>query len=663
MENLENVIKLKGLSMIYMFRKEMKKWHTVLWFVFAAMALGSGFGLFYKRRGPEEAIVGRVDGQGITFKAYKKTLKNIIAPYVQLYGMSEDKVMSLLSQMGNIDEMAFNMCVEEKLVDRVQKSFDIKIDNDTFNGRLVEMMPPTIIGQDGKVNMEMYQQYMKMLSTTPADFEKHKEGEFKRELAMRFIANSSYISAKEVQAEIAKQNSKKSFEILAIPQKYFLNDAKKSAPDDKELESFFNKDKEKYRVADKAKAKYWEIGVDEYEKKIELDEQSIKNFYDKNKAQLYRIAPKVKVRKILIKSGKVKDGFKLAQDVHQKVKQSPAQFAALAKQYSDDKLTAQSGGLVDFFSRGKYDPDFEKAAFKLKDLGEISDIITTKDGFEMVQLVERMKAVEKPFESVKNEIAATLKNKRAIATLQGELGTLMHDVRSENESIEKFAAEKGLAEKETGWISEKEAAGSDVVGQLAQKVLGSGRESNYGYLKTSGKYVIYKLLQKEKSYLPELKLVKNTVIEDYYNYQADLMAKKNIAKIKADILCGTATLKQGAGKIGILQTNTTGLIKNGDPVAGLEKDLPLLKKMFVLDDKSQVLQDNNGGTYYLVQLIEEQAGAVKDTQNLHSIINKEKYNASRKQVSAFIASLQRNAKIDMDKKVLSGHKNNYTKED
>lgn len=654
---------MKGFSMIYMFRKEMKKWHTVLWLVFASLAVGSGFGLFYRRKGPEEAVVGSVDGQKITFKAYRKTLKNIIAPYVQLYGMSEDKVMAMLGQMGNIDEMAFNICVEEKLVDRIQKNFNIKIDNDTFNSRLVEIMPPTIIGEDGKVNMEMYQQYLKMLSTTPADFEKNKEAEFKRELAMRFIANSSYVSSSDVYSELAKQNSKKNFEILVIPQKYFLNDAKKVAPEDKELESFFNKDKEKYRVADKAKAKFWELGVDEYEKKIEVDEQSIKNFYDKNKAQLYRIAPKVKARRILIKAVPGKDALKIAQDVHQKVKQNPTQFAALAKQYSDDKVTAQSGGLVDFFSRGKYDPDFEKAAFKLKETGDVSDIITTKDGFEIVQLVERIKAVEKPFESVKAEIVAALKNKRAIASLQGELGTLMHNVRSENESLEKFASEKGLTEKETGWISETQAADSDIIGQIAQKILGSGRESNYGYLKTSGKYVIYKLLQKEKSFLPELKQVKSAVLEDYYNYQSDLIAKKNVAKIKADILGGIATLKQGALKIGIINTMTTGLIKNGDAAAGLNKDLPLFKKLFILDDKSQVLQDSYNGTYYLVQLIEEQAGDIKDIKNPASIINKEKYNASRKQISAFIASLQRNAKIDMDKKVLSGHKNNYMKED
>lgn len=643
--------------MIYMFRNEMKKWHTVLWVVFASLAIGSGFGIFYKRRTPEEAGVGSVDGQKITFKQLRRTLKGIIAPYTQLYGMSEDKVMSLLSRMGNLEEVAFNVCVEEKLLDRVQQKFAISIDGTTFNSRLAEIVPPTVIDENGKVNMESYQRYLQLLATTPSEFEKSKEDEFKRELIIRFAGNSNYTPKNVLKNELLTQNSKKNFEVLILPQQHFISESKKAGIDENALVSYFSKNKENYRVSDKAMAKYWEINVDEYEKKISIDDEAIKNFYNKNKTQLYRIPPKIKVRKIVAKD------MKLAQELHQKAKQNPTQFAKLATENSVDKTTAKNGGLVDFFSRGKYDTAFETAAFKLKAANEVSDIIKTKDGYEIIQLVERIKAEEKPLEVVKNEIIATLRSKRAIAILQGDLGTLMHDARANSDFVEKFAAERGLKEHETGWISEKESMDADINGQIAQKVLSaSGRESSFGHFKVTGKYILYKTIKKEKSYLPELNQVKDAVISDYYKSQTELLTKNTVAKIKNDILNGKSTLRGEALKLG-LEVITTGLIKKDEKVSGLSSDLPLIKKMFILNDKAQVLQDKNAETYYLVQLVDEKIDKDKVESLMTAGASEHAFGKDKRQVASFIASLHGHSKIDMDKKALGEHKNRYSKED
>ncbi len=65
-----------------------------------------------------------------------------------------------------------------------------------------------------------------------------------------------------------------------------------------------------------------------------------------------------------------------------------ADFALLAKRYSQD-LTASSGGdLGVFYPRGTFLPAFEEAAFKLKP-GEISDVVETTQGFHIIKLIER----------------------------------------------------------------------------------------------------------------------------------------------------------------------------------------------------------------------------------------------------------------------------------
>ncbi len=640
----------------------MKKWHTVLWVVFAALALGSGFGMFISRRGGDETVIGSVDGKKIYFNDYRRALKRIMAPYMQLYGMSEDKLLNLLGQFGNLDEMAFNICAEDKLINSIQRKFKIYIDKETLNSKLVESIPENVLDENGKVNIEMYHNYLKMLSTTSVEYEKSKASEFKNEVVKLLISNS-YTQPDFFTKEIFEQEYvKKNFEIAEFTQDHFLAQAKKTTPDAKSLEDFYAQNKEAYRIPEKYRAKYWELSLDSYEKAIEIDDQSIKSFYEKNKSSMFRIAPKVKVRKILIKKSKgAKDkesGYKTAEGIHQKTKQAPEKFAELARQYSQDVSTAKNGGLVDFFSKGKYDSAFEVAAFKLKEPNQISDIVVTKDGYEIIQLVERIKAVEKPLESVKSEIVNSLRSKRAVAILQGELGIMMHKAREDATALDSFAKAHSLQAKETDWLAEKDITDADIMGQISQRLFSTKKQERaMGHFKTTGNYVIYKLIDTQKSYVPDFVAVKDTVLKNYYKNQATQLQRKAVSQIKMDILNSQTTLKDAATRIGI-KVIETGLIQKGDTVKGFDEKMPLMSKLFVLTDKKQVLQDMYENDYYLVTLKDVQHDDEQRFEDKkEDIKNKEKLKEARKHTNAFIASLLRNAKIDMDRKVLSLHKN------
>lgn len=63
-------------------------------------------------------------------------------------------------------------------------------------------------------------------------------------------------------------------------------------------------------------------------------------------------------------------------------------FAALATLYSEDPGSSRKGGEVGFVSRGQLYPEYEASAFSLKQ-GEISDIIKSKAGYHIIQMIER----------------------------------------------------------------------------------------------------------------------------------------------------------------------------------------------------------------------------------------------------------------------------------
>ncbi|MEI6267124.1 MAG: peptidylprolyl isomerase [bacterium] len=79
------------------------------------------------------------------------------------------------------------------------------------------------------------------------------------------------------------------------------------------------------------------------------------------------------------------DAKKKAEEVLAKIK-AGGNFEELAKQYSQD-TSASNGGNLDYFTKGKMVPEFEKAAFALKN-GEVSGIVKTVYGYHIIKVTD-----------------------------------------------------------------------------------------------------------------------------------------------------------------------------------------------------------------------------------------------------------------------------------
>ena len=85
-------------------------------------------------------------------------------------------------------------------------------------------------------------------------------------------------------------------------------------------------------------------------------------------------------------------------------------FAALAKQHSQDG-SAQQGGDLGYFERGEMVPAFSEAAFSLEP-GQISDVVTTQFGYHIVKVIDRKPATTVPYEQVSPQIVEYLSSQK-----------------------------------------------------------------------------------------------------------------------------------------------------------------------------------------------------------------------------------------------------------
>ncbi len=89
----------------------------------------------------------------------------------------------------------------------------------------------------------------------------------------------------------------------------------------------------------------------------------------------------------------------LAEELLGKIK-GGADFAKLAKQYSDDDSNAAEGGELGWFRKGRMVPEFEKAAFALKP-GQVSEVIETSFGYHIIKVEDRRAEIPDDFEEDK----------------------------------------------------------------------------------------------------------------------------------------------------------------------------------------------------------------------------------------------------------------------
>lgn len=102
-------------------------------------------------------------------------------------------------------------------------------------------------------------------------------------------------------------------------------------------------------------------------------------------------------------------------------------FSTMALLYSEDPGSAKKGGELGFKGRGELVPEFEAAAFALKD-GEISEVVETEYGYHIIQLIER----RGEFVNVRHILLTVKVSPEALQQAYNELDSIANLIRNDS---------------------------------------------------------------------------------------------------------------------------------------------------------------------------------------------------------------------------------------
>ncbi|WP_431768104.1 peptidylprolyl isomerase [Pseudomonas fluorescens] len=117
---------------------------------------------------------------------------------------------------------------------------------------------------------------------------------------------------------------------------------------------------------------------------------------------------------------------KQAVELSKKAQSTPADFAALAKEFSQDRLTAERGGDTGLQPLQQLVPEVRGAVARLK-VGAVSDPVQSSAGFHVIKLTEQQPARTATLEELRDQLTQALRAQRqeqiAQAYLDGMLNT------------------------------------------------------------------------------------------------------------------------------------------------------------------------------------------------------------------------------------------------
>jgi peptidyl-prolyl cis-trans isomerase D len=255
---------------------------------------------------------------------------------------------------------------------------------------------------DGKFNADRFDQVIRQMGYGRLQFRQMLAEEMLIGQVRTGIAGSSFVTDQQVDAFARLENQTRDFASLTFK----ANPAAVKVSDD-EVKAHYEQHAKEFMTPDQVVIDYVELKKSAFFDQVKVTDDELKARYEKEIANL---AEQRHAAHILVEvNDKVTDAQAKAriEEVEQRLAKGE-DFAKLAKEFSQDPGSANSGGDLGFAGPGVYDPVFEDALYKLDD-GQVSAPVRTQFGYHLIKLLGKQAPEVPSFASLKDKLTRDLK--------------------------------------------------------------------------------------------------------------------------------------------------------------------------------------------------------------------------------------------------------------
>lgn len=328
---------------------------------------------------------------------------------------------------------------------------------------------------DGKFSRQRYDTYVTGQGMSQQEFERRLRREISLQQALGAVREGGVpVNASADRWVAALQEVRGINEAMLKPEQ-FVGQVKLAADAAKK---FYDANPKAFETPEQSRAEYLVLSQEALAAQLTVSDKEVSDWYQAH-ADQYKQAEERQASHILINVAKgadeatVKAAQAKAEGILAEVKRMPADFARLAKEYSQDPGSAQKGGDLGWFQRGAMVKAFEDAAFVLKP-NEISGLVRSDFGFHIIKLTGIKSEKARSLAEVRGEIVNELK-KQAATKKYGELAeSFSNTVYEQSDSLKPAAEKFNLTIQQSPWFGRNGTAGNGTAGPFSNaKLLGA----------------------------------------------------------------------------------------------------------------------------------------------------------------------------------------------
>lgn len=573
----------------------------------------------------------KVNGQEIGRGQFENAVASERNRMQQQLGDQFSELAANENYMKTMRQQVLNRLIDESLLDQYARELGLSISDEQVKQAIFQTQA---FQTNGKFDNQRFSGIVAQMGMTTDQYAQALRNQLTTQQLINAIAGTDFMlpgESDQLAALVSQQRvvREATINVNAL--------AAKQTASDEEINVFWQQNQARFMAPEQFRVSY--IKMDAASMQESASDDEIQSWYDQHKDQFTQ--PQ-RSRYSVIQTKTEADAKAVLAEL-----QKGADFATLAKEKSTDIISARNGGDMGWMEDASTVPELKDAG--LKEKGQLSGVIKSSVGFLVARLDDVQPAQVKPLADVRNDIAAKVKQEKALDAYYALQQKVSDAASNDNESLASAAQVAGLKVVETGWFGRDNLPEELNFKPVADAIFNGGLVgengapgSNSDIITVDGdRAFVLRISEHKAEAVKPLAEVKAQVSDIVKHNKAEQQAK-----LEADKLL--AALKDGKGDeamkaAGLSFGAPTALSRTGqDPLSQLAFTLPLPQQ----GKPVYGVGSNMQGDVVLVALDEVKAGSMPEEQK-KAMVQGITQNNAQIAFEALMSNLRKAAKIKL----------------
>ncbi len=533
--------------------------------------------------------------------------------------------------MKNLRQQTLNRLIDEALLDQYARDLGLSISDDQVKKAIFST---PAFQNDGKFDNTRYNAIVNQMGMTPDQYAQALRNQLTTQQLINAVVGTDFMlkgEADELATLVSQQRvvREATFDVNAL--------AAKQQASDEEVKSYYEQNKNNFTAPEQFRVSY--IKLDAATMQENASDAEIQSYYDQHQDQFTQ----PQRNRFSVIQTKTEADAKAALDELNK----GTDFATVAKEKSTDIISAKNGGDMGWLEEGTTPDELKNAG--LKEKGQLSGVIKSSVGFLVVRLDDITPATTKPLADVRDDIAAKVKQEKALDGFYALQQKVSDAASNDNESLAGAEQAAGAKAVTTGWFGHDNLPEELNFKPVADAIFNGGLVgengtpgSNSDIITVDGdRAFVLRVSEHKPEAIKPLDEVKDQITALVKHNKAVQQAKLDAEKLLAELKAGKGD--EALKAVGLSFGEAKTLSRTGqDPISQAAFGLSLPTK----DKPSFGIANDMQGNVVVLALDEVKAGTMPEAQK-KAMVQGITQNNAQIAFEALMSNLRKEAKIKL----------------